>query len=42
LFLILSFVSATGILILLESEFMAFIFIVIYIGAIAVLFLFVV
>lgn len=42
LFMILSFVSAVCLLILLESEFMALIFIVIYIGAIAVLFLFVV
>jgi NADH-quinone oxidoreductase subunit J len=42
LFTILSFVSAVGLLVLLESEFMALIFVVIYIGAIAVLFLFVV
>ena len=42
LFTIVSFVSAVCLLLLLESEFMALIFIVIYIGAIAVLFLFVV
>lgn len=42
LFLIICFVSSTGLLFLLESEFMALIFIVIYVGAIAVLFLFVI
>lgn len=42
LFLVLSFVMATGLLFILESEFMALIFIVIYVGAIAVLFLFVI
>ena len=42
LFLILSFCSSSGLLILLEAEFMAMIFIVVYVGAIAVLFLFVV
>lgn len=42
LFTIVSFLSAVCLLLLLESEFMALIFIVIYIGAIAVLFLFVV
>ena len=42
LFLILSFISSAGILFLLDCEFMALIFIVIYVGAIAVLFLFVV
>ena len=42
LFLILSFVSASFILFLLECEFIALIFITIYVGAIAVLFLFVV
>ena len=41
-FLILSFCSSSGLLILLEAEFMAMIFIVVYVGAIAVLFLFVV
>lgn len=42
LFLILVFCNATGLLILLEAEFLAMIFLVVYIGAIAVLFLFVV
>ena len=42
LFLVLSFVMATGLLFLLESEFISLIFIVIYVGAIAVLFLFVI
>ena len=42
LFLILSFCGSSGLLILLEAEFMAMIFIVVYVGAIAVLFLFVV
>lgn len=42
LFTILSFISAVCLLLLLECEFMALIFIVIYVGAIAVLFLFVV
>ena len=42
LFLVLSFVMATSLLFLLESEFMSLIFIVIYVGAIAVLFLFVI
>jgi NADH-quinone oxidoreductase subunit J len=42
LFLILAFCSSSGLLILLEAEFMAMIFIVVYVGAIAVLFLFVV
>ena len=42
LFLILSFCGSSGLLILLEAEFMAMIFIVAYVGAIAVLFLFVV
>jgi len=42
LFLIMSFIMATGLLFLLESEFMALIFIIIYVGAIAVLFLFVI
>ena len=42
LFLILSFVSASVLLFLLECEFVALIFITIYVGAIAVLFLFVV
>ena len=42
LFLVLSFISATGLLCLLECEFIALIFIIIYVGAIAILFLFVV
>ena len=42
LFLVLSFVSASSLLCLLEIEFIALIFIIIYVGAIAVLFLFVV
>jgi len=42
LFLILSFCGSSGLLILLEAVFMAMIFIVVYVGAIAVLFLFVV
>ena len=42
LFLILSFVSASGLFILLGAEFLAMILIVVYVGAVAVLFLFVV
>jgi len=42
LFLILSFVSSSGLFILLGAEFLAMILIVVYVGAIAVLFLFVV
>ena len=42
LFLILSFIASAGILFLLDCEFMALIFVVIYVGAIAILFLFVV
>jgi NADH-quinone oxidoreductase subunit J len=42
LFLILAFISAAGLLFLLEIEFISLIFIVVYVGAIAVLFLFVV
>ena len=42
LFLILSFITSAGILFLLDCEFMALIFVVIYVGAIAILFLFVV
>ena len=41
-FLVLSFVSSAGILFLIECEFFALIFLVVYVGAIAVLFLFVV
>lgn len=42
LFLVLSFVSAAGVLFLIECEFISLLFIIIYVGAIAVLFLFVV
>ena len=42
LFLVLSFVSSVSILFLLECEFISLMFIIIYVGAIAVLFLFVV
>lgn len=42
LFLVLNFVVAAGILLLLEREFMALIFLIIYVGAISVLFVFVV
>jgi len=42
LFLILSFVNAAGLFILLGAEFLAMILIVVYVGAVAVLFLFVV
>ena len=42
LFLVLVFCNATALLMLLEVEFMALIFLVVYVGAIAVLFLFVI
>ncbi|MCH8238615.1 MAG: NADH-quinone oxidoreductase subunit J [Proteobacteria bacterium] len=42
LFLILAFVSSAGIFILLGAEFLAFILVVVYVGAVAVLFMFVV
>ena len=42
LFLILSFVTASGLFVLLGAEFLAMILIVVYVGAVAVLFLFVV
>ena len=42
LFLVLSFVCATVLLFLLECEFFALLFLIIYVGAISVLFLFVV
>ncbi len=42
LFLILAFVNAAGLFILLHAEFLAMILIVVYVGAVAVLFLFVV
>lgn len=42
LFLVLTFFAATGILLLKNIEFLAMIFLIVYVGAIAVLFLFVV
>src|SRR5580700_4339366 len=42
LFLILAFVSAAGLFILLGAEFLGMMLIVVYVGAVAVLFLFVV
>ena len=42
LFLILTFFNVSGLLLLLEVEFLAMVFLVVYVGAIAVLFLFVV
>lgn len=42
IFLILVFCNAAGLLILLKIEFIAMMFLIIYVGAIAVLFLFVV
>jgi NADH-quinone oxidoreductase subunit J len=42
LFLILSFFSAAGLFVLLGAEFLAMILIIVYVGAVAVLFLFVV
>lgn len=42
IFLVLSFIAAASILLLFECEFIALMFIIIYVGAIAVLFLFVV
>ena len=42
LFLVLSFVSSSSIIFLLECEYVSLIFIIVYVGAIAVLFLFVV
>ena len=41
LFLVLVFCNSAGLLILLETEFLAMLFLVVYVGAIAVLFLFV-
>ena len=41
-FLILSFVNASGLFVLLGAEFLAMILVVVYVGAVAVLFLFVV
>ena len=42
LFLILSFVNSSGLFVLLGAEFLAMILVVVYVGAVAVLFLFVV
>src|ERR1700745_1722663 len=42
LFLILSFVNAAGLFMLMGAEFLAMILVVVYVGAVAVLFLFVV
>src|SRR6201994_4164984 len=42
LFLILAFVNAAGLFMLLGAEFLAMILIVVYVGAVAVLFLFVI
>src|SRR6195952_5502434 len=42
LFLILAFVNAAGLFVLLGAEFLAMILVVVYVGAVAVLFLFVI
>ena len=42
LFLILAFFNAAGLFVLMGAEFLAFILIIVYVGAVAVLFLFVV
>src|ERR1700740_3415323 len=42
LFLILAFVNAAGLFLLMGAEFLGFMLIVVYVGAVAVLFLFVV
>src|ERR1700756_678496 len=42
LFLILAFVNAAGLFVMMGAEFLAMILIVVYVGAVAVLFLFVV
>ncbi|WP_458760827.1 NADH-quinone oxidoreductase subunit J [Afipia sp. TerB] len=42
LFLILAFVNAAGLFVLLSAEFLAMILVVVYVGAVAVLFLFVI
>ena len=42
LFLVLNFITAAGLVFLLECEFLSLLFIIVYVGAIAVLFLFVV
>ena len=41
-YLVLAFCNAAGLLILVESEFLALLFLIVYVGAIAVLFLFVI
>ena len=42
LFLVLSFICSSGVLVILQCDFLALMFLIIYVGAIAVLFLFVV
>src|SRR5437763_17067987 len=42
LYLILAFVNASGLFVLLGAEFLAMILVVVYVGAVAVLFLFVI
>ena len=42
LFLVLSFVTAAGLWLLLEAEFLAIVLVLVYVGAVTVLFLFVV
>src|SRR5262245_21419383 len=42
LFLILSFLNAAGLFLLLHAEFLAMILVIVYVGAVAVLFLFIV
>ena len=42
MFLVLSFVSSAGLLLIFECEFLALMFVIVYVGAIAVLFLFIV
>src|SRR5215471_3562008 len=42
LFLILAFVNAAGLFVLMGAEFLAMILVIVYVGAVAVLFLFVV
>lgn len=42
LFLVINFIITTGILLILEREFLALSFLIIYVGAISILFLFVI
>src|SRR5579884_1539744 len=42
LFLILAFINAAGLFVLIGAEFLAWILVIVYVGAVAVLFLFVV